>query len=131
MANQFYQIAIQTLGKLESQENLNSKIILDAWKQSLVENNKNYLKGCPKNAFTSIILNNHVKFENQKNIDLDTDSKEYEYCREALNILRNNPHTSLKPLELWKRVLNNLNLTRSHQGEMDVVMALWKNNKIK
>ena len=131
MANQYYHIALQTLKKLELIDDLNSKVILNCWKVVLNVNNKKYFKGCPKNAFTSLVLNDHIKFENRKNIDIGTDSVEYRYCKEALNILMNNAHSSFEPLELWKRVLCNLNMTRLHQGEMDVVIALWENKKIK
>ena len=63
MANQFYEITLKALNKLESIDNINSNVIAKYWQEALIDLNKNYSKGCPQNSFASLILNNHVVFE--------------------------------------------------------------------
>jgi hypothetical protein len=131
MANQFYEITLKALNKLESIDNINSKVIAKYWQEALIDLNKNYSKGCPQNSFASLILNNHVVFEGKKSLLNDTNTKEYKYCLCAIDILKSSNDIRFSSTNLWRMVINSLKLSRSHQGEMDVVLALWESGRIR
>lgn len=50
------------------------------------------------------------------------------YAVKAVKLLIKNPTLSERPLELWATVLAVEN--KQHNGQMDVVVALWKNGDI-
>jgi hypothetical protein len=75
MANQFYDITLITLKKLESIDDINSKVITKYLQEALIDLNKNYSKGCPKISFASLILNNHVVFVGKKRLLNDINTK--------------------------------------------------------
>jgi hypothetical protein len=90
-----------------------------------------YLKGCPKNSFTSLVLNNNLVFNNSKRLLNDIDSKEYNYCLRAIEILKSSNDVKYSSSSLWKLVTKSLDIKRGHQGEMDVVLALWESGRIR
>ncbi len=131
MANQFYIITLKTLEKLESIHVINSSVILKYWKESLIDQNINYIKGCPKNLFISLVLNNKLVFDNSKSLINDFFSKEYIYSLKAIEILKSSNDVGYSSSSLWKLVTNSLEINRVHQGEMDVVLALWESGRIR
>lgn len=72
-------------------------------------------KGCPLNAFLGLYTNSQLK--------------NAEYARSALSILRSNPDKKYTPRELWYVVQNGIN--KAHNGQMEVVLALWNAGYIK
>ena len=86
-----------------------------AWKKAICEytNSPNYQKkNCPKVAFCGLISNDS-KWDNKPNAL---------YARKALNVLRSNPSHAFSSSELWKAIGN---ADKHHDGQMDVVLALW------
>ena len=75
-------------------------------------------KGCPKVAFCGLVSskNKWAKMDNAI------------YARKALDILRSNDKRRFSKDELWSLIGND---GKSQNGQMDVVLALWYNGKIK
>jgi len=55
-------------------------------------------------------------------------SKNAIYARKALDILRNNPNHKYSVNELWSQVINE---PKTHNAQMDIVLALWNKGLIK
>ncbi len=127
MASKYYKITLLTFDKLEKLNTLNKNIIFDCWNKSLNELGINYKKGCPKYAFTSLVLNDHVIFRKNKYIQKDFITKEYLYCKTAIDILNKKRIIIYPKIYFWKLINNQLSINRSHQGELDVILALWEN----
>lgn len=75
-------------------------------------------KGCPKNAFLGLFSNSPSA----------KSSKNGTYARNALAILRDNPNKSYSVNELWAAVIPE---PKVHNSQMDVVLALWNQKRIK
>lgn len=73
-------------------------------------------KGCPRNAFLGLFLKN-------------VNSKNATYARNALDILRRNRNKNYSKKELWSLVVDESNKT--HNSQMDVVLALWNKKLIR
>lgn len=84
-------------------------------------------KGCPKNTFLALCGEGYVKDIPAGQYTLSQKNKEY--ALEALSLLNKSPNYS--KTELWKQVSVNLNLgNKRHNSQMDVVIALWDDNKL-
>ena len=70
-------------------------------------------KGCPRNAFIGLVTKN-PNLRNGKNA---------RYARKAYDILRNNPSRKYSTNDLWTLVIDE---PKTHNSQMDVVLALWK-----
>jgi hypothetical protein len=81
-------------------------------------------KGCPKNAFLALCSEGKVRGIPAGNYTRS--EKNGRYALEALKILLNDPEYN-NCLGLWKRVLHTLGEfeEKKHNGQMDVVTALW------
>lgn len=81
-------------------------------------------KGCPKNAFLALCSEGKVRGIPAGNYTRS--EKNRRYALEALKILSNYPEYNNR-LGLWKRVLHTLGESeeKKHNGQMDVVIALW------
>jgi hypothetical protein len=75
-------------------------------------------KGCPRNAFLGLTSNNS-KIARSKNAI---------YARKALDILKGNPNRSYTVDELWSLVIDE---PKTHNSQMDIVLALWGNKLIR
>ena len=71
-------------------------------------------KPCPKNAFYGIVSEN-------------SQGKNANYAKDALNILKANKGKVYSPDELWKLIMN---APPTHNHQMDVVLALWNEKLI-
>jgi hypothetical protein len=80
-------------------------------------------KNCPRSAFLGLCEQGLVKGI-KRGIYL-TNS---EYALIAVKILTNNATFSRK--ELWEEVKEHLNISKSHNSQMDVVIALFENKMI-
>lgn len=83
-------------------------------------------KGCPRNAFLGLCSSGLVK-----NIPKGIYTKSIKnrtYAEKAVEILRKNPGFANNPLGLWKKIQTE---EITHNGQMNVVCALWKNGLIK
>lgn len=123
--NQFGETAIRavelfTFGKVNTPDK--------AWAEAANEgiaSSKGRDKGCPRNAFLALCSEGKVKGIPAGNYT--SSEKNGRYALEALKILRNNPEYVNNWWNLWKKVLYTLNESREkkHNGQMDVVIALW------
>ena len=85
-------------------------------------------KACPRGAFLGLCENGLVL-----NIPSGSHTKSKinkQYALEAVRILKSGSHYN-DPKELWNQVLVNLGVGEiTHNGQMDVVLALWKKGYI-
>ena len=125
-----YRATLLVVEKLSEFESLSWKVVQECWQNSLLSlGSKSYKKGCPKNAITSLVLNGHVKLKEKKVLNPGNfRSIEYEYCKVALRILKGNPTKEYTNTQLWNEVKKELKISRSSQGEMDILLCLWENN---
>jgi hypothetical protein len=81
-------------------------------------------KGCPKSAFLGLCEMGLVRGIPKGTYTTSYDNKRY--ALSAIEKLRNNPSLSLNREKLWASVAGD----KAHNGQMDVVLSLWKNNLI-
>tara|TARA_R110002050_G_scaffold204522_4_gene340196 strand:+ start:124059 stop:124439 length:381 start_codon:yes stop_codon:yes gene_type:complete len=100
---------------------------LDAWKAAC----KKYAasksaqdKGCPKSTFLGLCEEGYVKGIKKGKYTNSKINKSLGI--EALEILMNNRNKEYSRRELW----NNINVDKTHNSQMDVVLALWDNDLI-
>ena len=84
------------------------------------------LKGCPKNTFLGLCEAGKIKGIPEGNYTRSLKNKSY--AIKAAEIL--SEQGLMNPRDLWKKVLIQLNknLSKKHNAQMDVVLALYKNN---
>ena len=82
-------------------------------------------KGCPKSAFLGLAELGEIAGVKPGKYTKSIDNKRY--AKDALAILRENESWSNDPLALWKRVMGGVD--KSHNSQMDVVIALWESRK--
>ena len=75
-------------------------------------------KGCPRNAFLGL-TSKKPQSKNGKNVL---------YARRAHEILQNNLNKSFTPNELWAMVIDK---PKTHNSQMNVVLALWDKKLIR
>jgi hypothetical protein len=103
---------------------------VEAWKNAvedmgLSEHTKE--KGCPKNTFLGICEEGLVKGIAPGRYTKSKKNKKYGMA--AVELLKDNPNLTENINELWKEVLKKV--PTEHNSQMDVVIALWKNNLVK
>lgn len=85
-------------------------------------------KGCPRSAYLGLCENGLVR---------DIPSGDYlkagpklnkQYAISAVDILRQQPHLTDSNADLWEKACGEIGKT--HNSQMDVVIALWKNGDI-
>lgn len=105
---------------------------IDAWEkaaQQEIESESSRKKGCPRSAFLGLceegLVNNF-----QKGKYMQKDSLNKKYAIHAIKLLQQKPELANEnnaSTKLWEL----LNLCdKSHNGQMDVVLALWKEHQI-
>ncbi len=134
--NNFYVATIKTIEELDKKNILSSIEIKKCWEQnlkSLGASESTIVKGCPRNALISLVLNDHVIFRNsqKKIVRVQKNSVEYTYCLMAICILKENFDGFLSGDQLWNLVEEKLQIRRSHQGEMNILLALWDKGFLK
>jgi hypothetical protein len=100
-----------------------------AWNQATTEifgkGTSGQMKGCPKNAFIGLCEAGLVK---GVRFDRNSQSKNKGYAINAIHLLKEDPSLVNDTNKLWNKVLKGE--TKVHNAQMDVVIALWKNNYI-
>lgn len=99
----------------------------DAWTKAtnLVTPHKSTRdKGCPKSTFLALCEKGWVQGVPKGSYTKSTKNKEYAIA--AIELLRNKPSIN-SSTELWKQIVKG---TKVHNGQMDVVLTLWKNDLI-
>jgi len=115
--NKYGKIAIKAVSYIKAglQEN-------EAWEKASCEvfprGSPSQKKGCPRNAFLGLVSQNPNALKSKNAI----------YARKALDILKTNPNRSYSVDELWSLVINE---PKTHNSQMNVVLALWGNRLIK
>ena len=80
-------------------------------------------KSCPKSAFLGLCEEGLVKGVPKGNYTKSVKNKEY--ALKAVTILKQNKETTFLPKELWEKLEFG---DKRHNSQMDVVLALWKND---
>ena len=82
-------------------------------------------KGCPRDAFLGLCQEGLVKGVKRGKYTNSVLNKQY--ALNAVQVLMENKNKKHTSKELWQT----LNLKKAHNGQMDVVLALWKENYLK
>ena len=91
--------------------------------------NFTFIKGCPKNAFLGLCEDGLVKGIKRGVYLTNSESNlNKQYALTAIKLLINNPNLTRR--ELWVQVKEQLNISKSHNSQMDVVIALFENKLI-
>jgi hypothetical protein len=99
----------------------------EAWDQaiqSMTISEATRVKGCPKSAFLGLCEMGLIRGIPKGNYTQSIKNKQYSIS--AIEKLRNDPSLSLNRDILWALVAGGI----AHNGQMDVVLSLWKNNLI-
>ena len=95
-----------------------------AWKRAIqvyTHSPKTQIKSCPKNAFVDLCASGYIKgIKKQNDIALSENGK---ISIEAINILKTDNWKIKSKSKFWSE-----NFNRSHQGQLDVILALKENN---
>ncbi|SDE92385.1 hypothetical protein SAMN04488542_103225 [Fontibacillus panacisegetis] len=102
----------------------------DAWKKATTEFFTIKTKACPRSAFLGLCEAGLIKDVHQIHIKQplkNTINKDH--AIEAVQLLtENEDYASYKSLQLWRIIM--LGNQKSHNFQMDVVLALWNNGMI-
>lgn len=102
----------------------------DAWEKATAEFFTTKTKSCPRSAFLGLCEAGLIKGVNQTHIKQplkETINKDH--AIEAVKLLsENEEYASYRSLQLWRAVMNGN--SKSHNFQMDVVLALWKSDMI-
>ena len=105
----------------------------EAWKKAAAKifplSDSSQKKSCPRNAFLGLAGLGNITNLNQGNYTRSVDNKRY--AETAVRILKANASKTFSAKELWEEVQKVLCITKKHNGQMDVVLALWENDLIK
>ena len=86
-------------------------------------------KGCPKNAFLGLCEEGLVKgIKPGVYLKNSVANLNKQYALISVALLKTNPNLSRK--ELWIKVEEKLKINKSHNSQMDVVLALWDKHLI-
>lgn len=101
----------------------------DAWRSATIsvfpDSVENQKKSCPKSAFLGLAEAGHIAGIQPGKYTTSLDNKRY--ALSALKKLQADPTLQDAPNELWRHVLQGE--TKQHNGQMNVVIALWKAKK--
>ncbi|MEK5398431.1 DUF6979 family protein [Paenibacillus sp. FSL K6-2859] len=85
-------------------------------------------KGCPRNTFLDLCEEGLVRGVPKGNYTYRSDSLNKAYAVEAVELLRGNPLLANDKNGSWKEVMKGVK--KSHNSQMDVVLALWEKGLI-
>lgn len=95
-----------------------------AWKKAIqlyTHSLEMQIKSCPKNAFVDLCASGYIKgIKKQNDVVLSENGK---ISIEAINILKTDNWKIKSKSKFWSE-----NFNRSHQGQLDVILALKENN---
>lgn len=122
----FSKIAV-TAAELLQSGNLNP---YEAWEKSLVKHKKDYTKDCPKNTFLGLCQEGYIK--NVRKGRYTKASKNLDYAKEGVRILKTTDKRYEKHGLLWKDIRSNLSLEPNPgDGQAPVILGLWEAGYIK
>lgn len=118
--------AIKSVNVMISNEGNNPRDIWDFITSKIFgEGTCSQKKGCPRNTFLALCEEGLVKGVPKGNYTRSKKNKIY--ALEAVKILKEKPNLMIKPKILWLEVIDE---PKAHNGQMDVVIALWENGYI-
>jgi len=85
------------------------------------------IKSCPRSTFLGLIDAGMVVGVVPGNFTTSVLNKNY--AIRAVKLLAKHPELSQSPTEMWRKVLGSE--SKQHNGQMNIVAALWDNNLIK
>lgn len=86
-------------------------------------------KSCPRSAFFPLIAADLIDGIPAKECDLKPGPANARYAVRAVELLKKNPAWEPSAVELWRRVIGAE--TKAHNGQMNVVLALWQADQIR
>jgi len=121
--NQYTKVAINAIDHMNGETN-----IVKEWNNSLKELEIND-KSCPRCAFLGLCEDGYVK--NVPKGKYTSSKLNKQYAIKALEIFRKNTHLTKK--SLWKKVLKVLgyNISKYENGQISIVVDLYKNGYLK
>lgn len=103
---------------------------VEAWEKATSDifgkGSPSQIKSCPRGAFLGLCEEGRVTGIDKGNYTRSLKNKGY--ATEAIRILEGNPGFTGSPKELWEEVVDSKDIVPNSQ--MDVVLALWRNNNI-
>ena len=127
-----YAISSINAAKLAVEMNINP---IEAWEKSVKKefphSRNSQIKCCPKNAFLGLCEAGYIEGINNGKYTRSDLNKRYGIA--AIKILAASNNKKFKIIELWKEVLKKegADLQKQHNGQMNVVLALWNEGLIK
>ena len=85
-------------------------------------------KSCPRHAFLGLAEAGLIQGVPGRHAERQ--SANAQYATTAVEILRSNPALESSVMELWRSVHAGRDRIIRHNGQMDVVLALWRNGDI-
>lgn len=123
--NKYGQTAIRTLEIHQT-----AKPLRESWFSAAAEffdSESSQKKGCPRSTFLGLCEKGLIKGISKGEYGSNS-TKNKTHAIEAVKYLKENQVASISSKELW----NNLNINgKSHNSQMDVVLALWHKGLIK
>ncbi len=119
--SEFGRLAVLYAKKIEEEK---IKPTIEGWKHLAKElgfTKSKIDKGCPRNAFLGLCSLGLIKGITKGNYT--TSKKNSNYAKEAVRILKEDNSLCNNPNELWTKIPG---APKTHNGQMNVVCALWK-----
>lgn len=118
--------AVKSANAIISNEGKNPRDIWDLVTSDIFgEGTSSQKKTCPRNAFLALCEEGMLKGILKGNYTSSRKNKEY--ALKAVKILKERPNLVNHPKALWLEVVDE---PKIHNGQMDVIIALWKNGYI-
>ena len=130
---QFSEVAIQVVKKFQCTNfRLDPTTEWDAIANKIIQSQSSIEKGCPKDAFLGLCDAGSVIGIPSGNYTKSIENKRY--AIQAVVLLRKDPSLSSSSGQLlWEKVMSSLNLntTKAHNGQMNIVLDLWNHGYIR
>lgn len=119
------QVAILAVKLIESKQATTPQ---EAWEKASTEifgaGTHGQKKGCPRGALLGLCEEGLVRGIDPGKYTKSQDNKAY--ALQGLTLLKRDPSLFETPSALWKAI----GINKSNNGQMDVMISLWKNNLI-
>lgn len=81
-------------------------------------------KGCPKSVFLGLAAAGEIVSVAPGTYTRSEDNARY--AREAMKLIRQNATNAQTPTGLWLKIMSKEEIFKVHNGQMDVITALWR-----
>ena len=126
--NQYGAVAVRAVELVRSSRVKNPKYAWDQAASEIIKAKSSKEKGCPKAAFLGLCEEGCVKHVASGKYSNSEENRRY--ALKAVQILKNNPELSFQKQKLWDEVMKLEGKNIQHNGQMDVVVALWNKGLI-